>query len=206
MPRFFCALLLLCGCAQRAAPPSADEQQPFPDLSGRSVFVLPVQSATPPVAARAGARPPSALNAEGRALLEAELSYWLQESAPRVRWTLPEAVERAAQRSTMLDVRVRELIVTDFLGARLTSIGDPLYGDLRKVAVLLDVRPALLPIGAVWVPEADGTGRVQLMFAIIDTTGGAVVWSGMVAGEPGARADNATIASTARAVAKLVAR
>jgi hypothetical protein len=68
------------------------------------------------------------------------------------------------------------------------------------------VRPALLPIGAVWVPEADGNGRVQLMLALIDTTGGAVIWSGVVAGDPGPRADRATIASTARAVARLAAR
>jgi hypothetical protein len=206
--RTWCIALLLCSCASRAAPPSADApERPFPDMSGRTIMLLPIQPATPTVALPSGAvGAPRALTSDGRAMLEAELSFWLPEAAPRIRWVLPAAIEARAERSPTLDVRVRDLPVQDFLRARLQSVGDPLYGDLRKLALLMDVRPALIPIGAVWVPEAAGNGRVHLALALVDTTGGAVIWYGVVAGVAGARADAATIASTAQALARLAAR
>jgi hypothetical protein len=204
--RFVCAVLLLCGCTQRAAPPSVDTAQPaFPDLSGRAVIVLPVQAATPVVSSTPGAIA-APLDADSRATLEAELTFWLGQAAPRVRWIAPADVERAAQRARVLEVHPRELPVQDFLRTKLESIGDPLYGELRKLGALLDVRPALLPIGAVFVRESDGSGRVHLLAALIDTTGGRVFWQGIVAGEPGARADATTIASAAEALARLAAR
>jgi hypothetical protein len=200
-------VLLLCGCGQRPAPPSADTlERPFPDMSGRTIMLLPVQAATPTVTPPAGAVAARALSSEGRAQLEAELSFWLPEAARRIRWVLPDAIDQRATRSPTLDVRARDLPVQDFLRARLQSIGDPLYGDLRKLALLMDVRPALLPIGAVWIEEAGGTGRVHLALALIDTTGGAVIWYGVVAGAPGARVDQSTIASTAQALARMAAR
>jgi hypothetical protein len=203
------AAAVLGACSQRVAPPSADAaQQPFPDMAGRAVLVLPVQAAAPLLGlprTADPARPPVTLGAETRAALEAELGYWLSEHAPRVRWVLPDAVERAVLRAPTLDVRVRELAVQDFLRAKLESIGDPLYGELRKVGALFDTRPVLLPIGAVWIPETDGRGRVHLALALIDTTGGAVVWSGVVAGAPAAAPDGAAAASVAQALARLVA-
>lgn len=206
--RLFCLALLLCGCAQRAAPPSAAAPQlPFPDMSGRAVMVLPVQAATPVVSSDAAVPAVAVpLDADSRATLEAELSYWLENAAPRVRWLLPAAVERAAQRAPTLDLHVRDLPVQDFLRVRLEAIGDPLYGELRKLGALMDVRPALVPIGAVWLREADGTGRVHLLAALIDTTGGRVFWQGVVAGTAGARADASTLASAAEALARLAAR
>jgi hypothetical protein len=85
-------------------------------------------------------------------------------------------------------------------------IGDPLYGELRRVAALMDARVALLPIGALWVEEQAGTGRVHLAAALIDTFGGDVVWYGVVAGHPGARGDPAVLASAAQALAVLIPR
>lgn len=205
--RLWCVALLLCGCAQRPAPPSAEApERPFPDMSGRTIMLLPVQPATPTMTLPAGAVAAQPLSGDGRAMLEAELSFWLPEAAPRIRWVLPATIDQRAERSPTLEVRPRDLPVQDFLRARLQSIGDPLYGDLRKLALLMDVRPALLPIGAVWVQEAGGNGRVHLALALIDTTGGAVIWYGVVAGASGPRADAVTIASTAQALARLAAR
>jgi hypothetical protein len=205
--RAWCVALLLCGCAQRPAPPTAEApEQPFPDISGRTVMLLPVQAATPTVTLPAGALSAQALNSDDRALLEAELSFWLPQAAPRIRWVLPAAIVDRVERSPTLEVRPRDLPVQDFLRARLRSIGDPLYGDLRKLALLMDVRSALLPIGAIWAQETDSTGRVYLALALIDTTGGAVIWYGVVAGAAGARADASTIASTAQALARRAAR
>jgi len=115
-------------------------------------------------------------------------------------------VERAVRGSPMIDVRVRELSVRDFQRARLESIGDPLYGELRRLGALMDARLALLPVGALWITEQTGAGRVHLAVALIDTFGGDVVWYGVVAGAPGARGDAAVIASTAQALAQLVPR
>lgn len=200
-------VVLLAGCAQRAAPPSADAPQaPFPDLSGRGVLVLPVQAAVPLVRLPETVdpeRPPARLDSETLAMLEAELGYWLAERAPRVRWILPDAVERAVQRERSLEVEVRALAVQDFQRARLQSIGDPLYGQLRRIGALFDTRPVLLPIGALWVPETGGTGRIHLALALIDTTGGAVIWSGVVAGGSYRVPDAAAVASTAQTLARM---
>jgi hypothetical protein len=201
--------LLLVACA-RPAPPSADvRQRLLPDLAGRTVMLLPVQGAAPTITLPAtadAASPPVLLGADARAGLQAELSYWLAQAAARTRWVLPDAIERAVRQSPMIDVRVHELTVRDFQHARLESIGDPLYGELRRLAALTDARVALLPIGALWVSERDGTGRVHLAAALIDTLGGDVIWYGVVAGTPGARVDAATVASAAQALAGLIPR
>jgi hypothetical protein len=172
-------------------------------------MVLPVQGAVPTVSLPASADPavaPIPLSAELRQMLDVELGFWLEERAPRTRWLGPDAVERAVRGSPRIDVRVRDLTVRDFQRARLQSIGDPLYGELRRVGSLMDARVALLPIGALWVTEQTGAGRVHLAVALIDTFGGDVLWYGVVAGAPGARGDAAVIASTAQALAQLIPR
>jgi hypothetical protein len=208
--RLVAAVILLCACSARPAPPTADEAQPpFPDTGGRTVLLLPVQAVIPLIGMPAAAdpdAPPAALGADMLAALEAELAYWLTERAPRTRWVLPDDVVRAAERSASLDVRPRQLPVRDFLRARLQSIGDPLYGDLRRLGVLTDSRLALLPVGAVWIAEQGGAGRVHMAAALIDTVGGAVLWYGVVAGTAGPRDDVAVAASAAESLARMVAR
>ena len=202
---------MLAGCASSPAPPAADTaQQPFPDIGGQRVMMLPVQQVVPAISPPATAdttRPVLALSSESLRAVEAELAYWLPEQAPRVRWVLPDAIERAVQGSAALDgITVRDLPVRDFQRSRLQSIGDPLYGDLRRVAVVTDARLALLPIGAVWIPETTGAGRVHLAAALIDTMGGRVLWYGVAASSPGERDDPAVAASAARALALQVPR
>jgi hypothetical protein len=203
-------LLTAAACSGRATPPSADTvQRAFPDIGGMTVMLLPVQMVTPMIGAPAGAdttKPPVPLSRDIIAGLEAELAYWLPERASRTRWVLPDAIVRAADRSPGLNVRPSDLPVRDFLRLRLESIGDPLYGELRKLNMLVDARIALLPIGAVWVPEQAGGGRVHLAVALIDTFGGNVVWYGIVAGSAGAFDDAAVAASTARALAGMIPR
>jgi hypothetical protein len=202
--------VLLAACASSPAPPAADTaQQAFPDIGGQNVMLLPVQHAVPaisPPAATDTTRAMLALSPESLRALEAELAYWLPEHAARVRWVLPEQLERAVSRSAAIQVSVRDLPVRDFQRSRLEAIGDPLYGDLRKVAVLTDARLALLPIGAIWIPETGGSGRVHLAAALIDTMGGAVLWYGVAAGSPGRPDDATAVASAARALALQVPR
>jgi hypothetical protein len=199
------AVVVLAACTKTVAPPSAERPQAgMPDLGGQTVMVLPVQRIAPAVAMPANAdtaATPEILSAGGLAELEAELSYWLPEQATRVKWVLPEAVERAVSRSPTLEVRVRDLPVRDFQLARLRTIGDPLYGDLRRVSMVNDARLALLPLGAVWIAEVGGLWRVHLAAALIDTFGGNVLWQGVVAGDAVERHASAGIASAARALA-----
>lgn len=170
-------------------------------------MILPVQGAMPLVSLPATADPafaPVLLSADARAVLDAELAYWLPQAAARVRWIDAAAVDRAVQQSRTIDVRVHDLTVRDFQRARLEYIGDPLYTELRRVGLLMDARGALVPIGAVWIREQDGTGRVHLAAALIDTFGGTVFWYGVVAGTPGVQSDPGVVASAAQALARLL--
>ncbi|HEX6309743.1 MAG TPA: hypothetical protein VFZ69_16320 [Longimicrobiales bacterium] len=204
------ALLLTAACSRATAPPAADlAQRPFPDIGGADVMLLPVQRIVPAIAPPAAVdttRAPATLSSESLETLEAELAYWLPEHARRVRWVLPEAIERAMRGSAALRINVRDLPVRDFQRSRLESIGDPLYGDLRRVAAVMDARLALLPLGALWIPEVGGTGRVHIAAALIDTMGGAVLWYGVAAGDTGAADDAAAIASAAQALARQIPR
>lgn len=192
----------------RAEPPAADvPQRAFPSLTGRSVMLVPVQPGTPLLALPASAdtaAPPRLLDEATRIALESELAFWLEQAAPTARWTMPEAVLRAGGRSAVQDVRPRALSVAGFARARLERIGDPLYGELRTLSLLTDARLALLPLGAIWVPEQGGGGRVHVAAALIDTLGGAVLWQGVVAGAHAAAPEGAAIASVAQALAALV--
>lgn len=75
----------------RKPVPSPDRPTPRPpDLSGAAVMVLPVQ---PGDWVGGGRRTPAPAG------LDAELAYWLEERAPRVRWTFPPALEKALARA-----------------------------------------------------------------------------------------------------------
>jgi hypothetical protein len=169
-------------------------------------MLLPVQAAIPTITLPHGATQAFPLSAERLLALDAELGYWLAERVPGVRWLASDAIDRAVRQSPLLDVRVRELTVRDFQRARLEMIGDPLYGELRRVGALMDARAALLPVGALWAEEGNGLGRVHLAVAIIDTFGGDVLWYGIVAGTPGSRTDDVVIASAAQALAQVMTR
>jgi hypothetical protein len=204
------AVLVLTACATSPAPPAADTpQQVFPDIGGQRVMLLPVQQVVPAISPPESAdatRPARSLSPESLRSLEAELGYWLGEHARRVQWVLPDAVERASSGSAALRINVRDLQVAAFQRSRLEAIGDPLYGDLRRIAAVTDARLALLPIGAVWIPEGAGTGRVHVAAALIDTMGGRVLWYGVSAGSITAEDDPAAAASAARALALQVPR
>jgi hypothetical protein len=206
--RLLLLVVLLGGCAARVAPPTAESQpRPFPDLGGQTVMLLPVQPAVPALSLPASADPavaPELLPADMVRALESELAYWLPQRAPRARWVDAEAIERAVRGSGRIEVRPRELTVRDFQRARLQSIGDPLYGELRRLGALMDARAALLPVGALWVTERTGGGRVHLVLALIDTVGGDVLWYGAIAGTQGERGDAAVVASVAQAVARAI--
>jgi hypothetical protein len=196
------ALLLACvACAgPRVKAPTAtrDPGRP-PDLTGVQVLFLPVQRSPLPGSATTAAR------YDGVDLLDAEISYWLREQAPDVRWVLPETIDRTLRRTPELDIKVRQLDVAVFRRAQVKRIGDPLYGDLRRIAAVLDAKLAVVPVGAEFKPGDATQGRLEIALAIIDLSFGDVIWFGVLGGDAGTPGQQ-TAASTAQAVASRFGR
>jgi hypothetical protein len=138
---------------------------------------------------------------------DAELQFFLAERAPRVRWIFPDRLERALQNAPTLRVRLHELDVGAFHRTRVQRIGDPLFGELHSLGLLLDARLALLPYAVGYVPgTGEAPGRVEVYVALVDTADGDVLWIGAAAGQPSPQANTAASASAASALATLLAR
>ena len=195
----FAAGLVLAACGPKAAPPAANESPRPPALTGATVLVLPVHPGTVPT--------PDAVNvnfrADGVDGLDAEIAYWLPESAGRVHWVLPDAIDRALARSPGLNIDTRNLAVQSFRRMQVRRIGDPLFGDLRRLGAILDARFALIPVAAEFRPTTGDRGRIDIAAAIIDTERGDVVWFGVVSGEEGTAGDAAVTTSAAQSFARL---
>lgn len=170
-------------------------------MAGQRVMVLPAQPAPGqvPEAAAPGEAPEAVVG------LDAGIAAALTRTAPGVEWVHASQVERVAARNPALEIRPRQLAVGSFHRARVNNIGDPLFGQLRTLAALVDARWALVPVAAGYAEAGAAQVRVEIAAALIDTSGGAVVWYGMVAGEPGARGP-AAAASAAEALARLFER
>ena len=110
-------------------PTAGANRGAVPSLLGVAVMVLPVQVQRG-VAGDASAELADALSARGEG----------------VRWVMPAALRSMVARSPALDVPVDALQVGVFLRAEVDRIGDPLYGQLRRLAALSDGRLALIPI------------------------------------------------------------
>ncbi len=185
-------LLVLTGCASHRAPTPETSRRMAPDLTGRVVMVLPAQGG-------AGARPPIGL--------DDEIRYWLGDRAPDVQWVFPLQLRSVLERTPALsDIHINALSVSHFRGAEVRRIGDPLFGDLRRLGAVVDARYALVPVTAAYVPGDTVPGRVEVAAALIDTLGGDVLWYGVAGGDRGDERDPRVIASAARALAGKVAR
>lgn len=195
-PLLILALVAVASCGRTAAPPTPEAPQALPpDLSGERVMVLPAQPG--PRATGTGEPVPG---------LDGEIAFWLAESAPRVDWVFPPAIERALARSPSLDIRLDALAVSSFHRAEVRNIGDPLFGDLRALNALVGARYAMLPVAAAFVQNTEGGGRVEMNVALIDTQGGRVRWYGALAGETAQAGAPELAATAAQALARVIAR
>jgi len=190
-------VLLAAACSGKRPPPTADQapQTRAPDLSGRTVIVLPAQPA--PGAPQVGEPVPG---------LDREIAFWLGEKAPRVKWVFPPQLERVLERSPSIEIDIHALAVSAFHRAEVRNIGDPLFGDLYRLSTLVDARFALVPVSAGWMPSTDGTGHVETAVALIETFGGRVIWYGVVAGTSAPEGSTTAAASAAEALASRLAR
>ena len=177
MKRAICLLLLALTASCVKPPPPVNQTAAVPDLTNRGVLVLPVQPGPVPAAVTT---PAGDVRLDGVTEIDAELAYWLNERAKNVRWVTPEAIDKLLARTPGLDIKPRALDVASFRRARVQRIGDPLFGDLKRLAVVLDARYALVPIAAEFKPA---NNRLESAFALIDTTFGDVVWFGVLSGD-----------------------
>lgn len=138
--------------------------------------------------------------------LDRELEFWLSEQAPRVQWVFASELQRIVDRSPSLGIDLHSLAVASFHRGVVRNIGDPLFGDLNKLGALTNARAALVPVAAGWVANDEGSGRVEVMVALIDNRTGRVIWTGAVAGEPGPDGSAGVAATAAEALAGLLAR
>jgi hypothetical protein len=134
--------------------------------------------------------------------LDAELAFALKERGAGVQWTFPEAVDRALSRSPGLDAKMRGLPVAVFEEVEVRRVGDPLYGELRRLAALVDAQVALVPVRAGLETDAAGATLIRLSVALLDVQTGRVLWFGVAGGDPGAADDPRALASAVDRLAR----
>lgn len=191
--------LVACGSRSENAPP-VPAATPAPTLNGQTVMIFPVQRGNVPVA-----NPALQHFAIAEDKLDAEIAYWMPQLANGVKWTLPAAIERAITRSPSLAVDINNLAVSAFQRAQVKRVGDPLFGDLRKLAAVLDTRIAVIPVAAERIGADQQSARVQVATAVLDAMSGNVIWFGIIESDAEATSEEAGIASAAQAMARAFA-
>ena len=190
-----CAALgaLLAAAACGGGSPAPGEAAPaagyggIPDLSGRPVMVLPAQA----VGGGIGSPDP-------------EIAFAVGERGGRIRWILPGDLRRAMARSPGVPVDPDHLPVEMFLRAEVQRVGDPLFGELRRLGALVGAQTALIPVETRYRTPPDGEGRIEIAAALVDIRSGRVYWFGSVEGSPGELRDPAALASAAAALVRRV--
>ena len=174
------ATILAVGCGGPAQPPVAGSSMGFvPDLRGRQVMVFPVQI-------RAGV--------PGDA--SPEIVFALRSRGTGVGWIFPDELEALLARSPAVESAVTGLAVGIFLSAEVERIGDPLFGQLRRLGAMTGSDIALIPVAVrAGVEGVGGPSVVEIAATILNVRDGRVIWFGIVAGRPGPLADFGSVAS-----------
>ncbi len=156
--------LSACGGTTLAPGPGTSLGTP-PDLRGTRVIVLPVQQV---------------LGVSGDP--DAELAFGLRERTQDVTWVLAHEVEEVLARSPAINARTRGLPVGHFLQAEVRRIGDPLFGQLRRMAALVDADAVLLPVQVSVAADVGEDPKIRWSVALIEVRTGRVPWFGVVEG------------------------
>jgi len=173
-------------CAHTSAPPEPGTSQGTPpDLRGSRVMVLPLQD-----------------NRGVEGDVDAELAFGLNERGRGVEWILPAKLQDALDRSPGLSTSLHGLAVGNFEAAEVRRVGDPLYGDLRRLSALVDGEVALIPVSATAQPDSTGAVAVRLATALVHVRTGRVLWFGVVQGDAGPPEDPRALASAVDRLAR----
>lgn len=176
----------LAGCAGKAPPPEPGTSRGVPpDLRGTRVMVLPVQD-----------------NRGVPGDLDAEIAFALGDRGKGVEWILPEELEHALQRSPGLDTELHGLPVGMFEGGEVRRVGDPLYGDLRRLSAVVDGEVALIPVSAMLTPTSADSVQLELSATLVHVRTGRVLWFGVAGGDAGTGDDPRVLASAVDRLAR----
>lgn len=181
------AMAFSAACGPRTQPPPEPGTTTGwpPDLRGRRVLLLPVQHV-------AGIR--------GDA--DAELAFALTGRGESVLWILPPEIDAALERSPGVQASARGLPVGMFTAAEVERVGDPLYGQLRRMSALVDAEAVLLPVVASLEAGDTSAAAVRITSAVIEPRSGRVLWFGVLEGGAFAPADPRGLASAAETLAR----
>jgi hypothetical protein len=176
----------MAGCAHRkAAPPGPGTSRGTPpDLRGVRVMVFPVQSVQ---------------GVQGDA--DAEVAFGLRARSAAVDWVLPDRLRESLAGAPSLDTRIQGLPVGAFGAGEVRRVGDPLYGQLRRLGALVDAAVAFIPLSASVLQDPDG-GAVVVAATLIDVRTGYVLWFGVVKGDSGDPGEPRALASAVDALAR----
>jgi hypothetical protein len=185
------AVLLLAtvfaACGGRTAPPPepGTTRGVAPNLRGVRVLLLPVQQN---------------LGVPGDP--DAELSDGLRARGGDIPWISAADVEARFARAPGMQVRTRGLPVGIFLQAEVDRIGDPLYGELRRTAALVDAEAVFIPVQASLQAAPGEDPRVRIISTLIDVRTGRVAWFGVLEGGAFPASDPRGLASAVDEVAR----
>jgi hypothetical protein len=179
--------LALAACGGGSAPPPEPGTTSglAPDLRGRRVLVLPVQQ-----------------NVGVRGDPDAEIIFALGERDVAVEWILPDEVEAALSRAPGVQASTRGLDVGQFLTAEVQRVGDPLYGELRRMSALVNAEAVLIPVQTALAREPGAEPTVRLWTVLLDVRSGRVLWFSVVDGDPHPAGDPRGLASAVDEVAR----
>ena len=131
-----------------------------------------------------------------------EIAFALRERSDEVDWVFPDELEAALARAPGVQSRVTGLPVGLFLRTEVDRVGDPLYGQLRRLGEMTRAEVAFIPIALrVGTDEVSGGSTVEIVSTILDVRSGRVVWFGVVAGRPGPMTNFASVASAVERLA-----
>ena len=115
---------------------------------------------------------------------DAEFAFGLQERDVDVMWIWPAEIEEILSRSPAVQATTRGLPVSQFLTAEVRRVGDPLYGELRRLAALVDANAVLIPVQASLEAEPEaGPDHPVLDGAGIEARTGRVLWFSVLDGD-----------------------
>lgn len=180
--------LAVAACGSRTAPPPepGTSRGVPPDLRGSTVMVLPVQQL---------------LGVPGDT--DAELMFGLRSRGTEVTWIPPSQLDDALARSPSLAARTRGLPVGQFLAAEVLRIGDPLFGELYRLSVLVGAQAVVLPVRAELIRNPDETDpRVRITVTLIEARTGRVGWFAILEGDPYPTDDPRLLASAVDEVSR----
>jgi hypothetical protein len=185
-------LLIVCAVAAAAcgggtAPPPEPGtiRGMAPDLRGVRVVLLPVQQSY-------------AVPGDP----DAELADGLRARGRDVMWISAAEVDEALARTPGMQARTRGLPVGIFTQAEVQRIGDPLYGELRRIAALVSADAIVVPVQMAIAAEPDEDPRVRTWTALIDVRSGRVLWFAVLEGGAFPAGDPRALASAVDEVSR----